>query len=96
LIPGIGSWAKAVEFAAETTGITLGKPSDFIAKIFSGRLTDNKRVVLVGNEYGSDIVFEQKPGFQTIFVRTGMEKIRTSTMKLDLSLDSGKDPLTLI
>lgn len=39
-----------MEFAAETTGITLGKASDYMAKIVSGKLTDNKRAVLVGDE----------------------------------------------
>jgi HAD superfamily hydrolase (TIGR01450 family) len=96
LIPGTGCWAKAVEFAAETKSTSLGKPSDYMAKIVSQKLPDSKHTVLVGDEYESDIAFGQKLGFQTIFVRTGFDKDKTSSVRPDLSLDSVKDLLTLL
>jgi HAD superfamily hydrolase (TIGR01450 family) len=96
LVPGTGSWVKAVEFTTDTTAMALGKPSDYMAKIVSEKLTDNKRTALIGDDYESDIAFGQKLGLKTIFVRTGIGKDRATTLKPDLSLDSVKDLMALL
>jgi len=93
MVPGVGCWVKAVEFATNTTATTLGKPSDYMAKIVSKRLGDCKRTVYIGDEYESDILFGQKIGCHTIFINTGMDKNKTSNIKPDLWLNTAKDLL---
>lgn len=93
MVPGVGCWVKAVEFATETTALTLGKPSDYMAKIVSGRLGDCTRSVYIGDEYESDVLFGKKLGCHTIFVNTGMDKDKTSEIKPDLWLNTAKDLL---
>lgn len=96
MVPGVGCWVKAVEFATNTTATKLGKPSDYMAKIVSRRLGDCKHTVYVGDEYESDVLFGQKLGCYTIFVNTGMDKNKTSKIKLDLWLDTVKDLLSYV
>ena len=96
MVPGVGCWVKAVEFATNTTARTLGKPSDYMAKIVSRRLGDCKRTVYVGDEYESDVLFGQKLGCYTVFVNTGMDKGKTSKVEPDLWLNTAKDLLKYI
>jgi len=96
MVPGVGCWVKAVEFATNTTATTLGKPSDYMAKIVSRRLGDCKRTVYVGDEYESDVLFGQKLGCCTVFVNTGMDKGKTSKIEPDLWLNTAKDLLKYI
>jgi len=96
MVPGVGCWVKAVEFATNTTATTLGKPSDYMAKIVSRRLGDCKSTVYIGDEYESDVLFGQKLGCYTIFVNTGMDKNNTSKIKPDLRLNTVKDLLKYI
>ncbi len=93
MVPGVGCWVKAVEFATETTALPLGKPSDYMAKIVSRKLGDCARTVYLGDEYESDILFGKKLGCHTIFVNTGMDRDKTSRIKPDLRLNSAKDLL---
>jgi len=93
MVPGVGCWVKAVEFATNTTALTLGKPSDYMVKVVSRRLGDCKRAAYVGDEYESDILFGKKLGCHTIFVNTGMDKNRESDIKPDLWLNTAKDLL---
>jgi HAD superfamily hydrolase (TIGR01450 family) len=96
MVPGVGCWVKAVEFATNTTATTLGKPSDYMVKIVSKRLEDCKRTVYIGDEYESDVLFGQKLGCHTIFVNTGMDKNETSKIKPNLRLNMVKDLLEYI
>lgn len=96
MVPGVGCWVKAVEFATNTTATTLGKPSDYMAKIVSKKLRNCKRTVYIGDEYESDVLFGQKLGCYTIFVNTGMDKNKTSEIKPDLILNTLKDLLNYI
>lgn len=96
MVPGVGCWVKAVEFASNTTATTLGKPSDYMAKIVSKKLENCKRTVYIGDEYESDVLFGQKLGCHTIFVNTGMDKSKTSEIRPDLSLNMVKDLLDYI
>ncbi len=96
MVPGVGCWVKAVEFATNTTATTLGKPSDYMAKIVSKKLENCKRTVYIGDEYESDVLFGQKLGCHTIFVNTGMDKNKTSEIRPDLSLNMVKDLLDYI
>jgi arabinose operon protein AraL len=93
MVPGVGCWVKAVEFATNTTATTLGKPSDYMVKIVSKRLGDCKHTVYIGDEYESDVLFGQKIGCHTIFTNTGMDKNKTSNIKPDLWLNTAKDLL---
>ena len=90
MVPGVGCWVKAVEFAAETSAITLGKPSNYMAKIVSRKLEHPENTVFIGDEYESDVLFGRKLGCYTVFVNTGMDKNRTSKIKPNLWLDSAK------
>ena len=92
LIPGVGCWVKAVEFASSTSAICLGKPSDYMRKIVSSRLNNPRKTVYVGDEIKSDIEFAKKMGCMTVFVKTGLDK-KARGLKPDLVLDSIKDLL---
>jgi arabinose operon protein AraL len=96
MVPGVGCWVKAVEFAANTTATTLGKPSDYMAKVVSQRLGNCKRTAYVGDEYESDILFGRKLGCHTIFVNTGMDKDKKREIEPDLWLATVKDLLNHI
>ncbi len=96
MVPGVGCWVKAVEFATNTTATTLGKPADYMAKIVSRKLEDSKRTVIIGDEYKSDVLFGQKLGCHTIFVNTGMDKNRKSKIKPDLRLNKVNELLNYI
>ena len=96
MIPGVGCWVKAVEFAANTKAKCLGKPSNYMVKIVSRRLKHPERSVLIGDEFKSDILFGKKLGCKTIFVKTGMDRGVKSKIKPDLPLDSVKDLLNYI
>jgi HAD superfamily hydrolase (TIGR01450 family) len=96
MVPGVGCWVKAVEFATETTALPLGKPSEYMAKIIATKLKDPARTAYIGDEYESDILFGKKLGCHTIFVNTGMDKDKTSNIKPDLRLNTAKDLLNHI
>ena len=96
MVPGVGCWVKAVEFAANATATTLGKPSDYMAKVVSQKLGDCRRTAYVGDEYESDILFGRKLGCRTVFVNTGMDRNKKSEIVPDLRLDTVKDLLNHI
>jgi len=96
MIPGVGCWVKAVEFAANTKAKCLGKPSNYMAKVVSRFLNNPKKTVIVGDEFESDILFGKKLGCKTIFVKTGMDKRIIGKIKPDLVLNSVKDLLNYI
>ncbi len=93
LIPGVGCWVKAVEFAANTRAKCLGKPSAYMRKMVSRRLKRPENSVFIGDEIKTDIEFAKKMGCKTILVKTGMEKNLDGKVKPDLVLDSIKDLL---
>ena len=92
LIPGVGCWVKAVEFASSSSAICLGKPSDYMKKIVSSRLNNPRRTVYVGDEIKSDVEFAKRMGCITVFVKTGLDK-KLLGSKPYLELDSIKDLL---
>jgi HAD superfamily hydrolase (TIGR01450 family) len=96
MVPGVGCWVKAVEFATETTATTLGKPSDYMVKIVSRKLGDCAKSAYIGDEYKSDVLFGKKLGCHTVFVNTGMDKDKKSEIKPDLWLNTAKDLLNYI
>ena len=89
LIPGVGCWVKAVEFAANTSAICLGKPSDYMRKIVSKRLENPRKTVFIGDEINVDIEFAKRMGCMAVFVKTGLEE-KVGGLKPDLVLDSIK------
>jgi len=96
MVPGVGCWVKAVEFAADTTAIALGKPSDYMAKVVSQKLGDCRRTAYIGDEYESDILFGRKLGCCTVFVNTGKDKDKKSKIVPDLRLGMARDLLNHI
>jgi HAD superfamily hydrolase (TIGR01450 family) len=96
MVPGVGCWVKAVEFAAKTSAIALGKPSYYMVKIVSQRLEYPENTVFVGDEFESDVLFGKRLGCFTVFVNTGMDKDKSSNIKPDLWLESVKDLLRYI
>jgi arabinose operon protein AraL len=96
MVPGVGCWVKAVEFAANTKATTLGKPSDYMAKVVSQKLRNCKHTAYIGDEYQSDILFGRKLGCRTVFVNTGMDKDKKSEIVPDLWLATAKDLLNYV
>jgi HAD superfamily hydrolase (TIGR01450 family) len=96
MIPGVGCWVKAVEFAANTRAKCLGKPTSYMRKIVLRYLDNPKKSVFVGDEVKIDIEFAKKIGCKTVFVETGTEKKMKGKVKADLILNSIKDLLNYI
>lgn len=96
MIPGVGCWVKAVEFAANTKAKCLGKPSAYMRKIVRRHLKDPKKSVFIGDEIETDIEFAKKMGCKTVLVKTGTEKKVKGKVKPDLVLESVKDLLKYI
>ena len=95
MIPGVGCWVKAVEFAAGTRAKCLGKPTAYMRKVVKRRLKDPKRTVFIGDEIKSDIEFGNKMGCKTVLVMTGIEN-KNGRVKPDLKLKSVKGLLRYI
>jgi len=92
MIPGVGCWVKAVEFAANAKAKCLGKPSAYMRKVVKRMLKDPKKSVFVGDEIETDIEFGKKMGCKTILVKTGRGNDK-GKVKPDLVLNSVKDML---
>jgi HAD superfamily hydrolase (TIGR01450 family) len=93
LIPGVGCWVKAVEFAANTSAMCLGKPSNYMRKIVLKRLKNPSKTVYIGDELKNDVGFARSMRFKTVFVKTGLDKHVSGKFKPDLALNSIKDLL---
>lgn len=74
LTPGAGSIVAFVQTATKTTPIVIGKPNKPILEVAFERyqLTDNDLVIMIGDNYDTDIYGGIDYGIQTIHVEGGV------------------------
>ena len=69
--PATGAILAAVETAAGAKATVVGKPEGYIFEIARSLLPGRRRIAIVGDTLGSDIVGGKRAGLTTILVLTG-------------------------
>lgn len=85
MVPGAGSLVKLVEYATQTQPIMIGKPESIIMNLalkHSGLKVNE--VIMVGDNYNTDILAGQSVGMDTLMVYTGLSKKSEIASKLKL------------
>ncbi|KRM09269.1 TIGR01457 family HAD-type hydrolase [Paucilactobacillus suebicus] len=73
MVPGAGSLVKLVEYATQTKPIMIGKPETIIMEMALEKSNLNKEdVVMVGDNYKTDISAGINVGMDTLLVYTGL------------------------
>ena len=95
--PATGAILAAVETAAGTPAIVVGKPESYIFEMARSLLADRRRIAVVGDSLRSDIAGGKRAGLRTILVLTGTasrEDLEAAEVQPDLLLDdlSGLSP----
>lgn len=74
--PGNGAFTTALELAANTTAYTIGKPNEEMM-IQALRLLNvpKEKVIMVGDNYDTDILFGINYGMDTLHVQTGVTSL---------------------
>jgi ribonucleotide monophosphatase NagD (HAD superfamily) len=81
LVPGGGAMVAAVELAAETTALCVGKPSQTLANhIVTTYGIDCSRAVMVGDRLDTDILFGNTAGMKTLLVLSGVTQQPTADL----------------
>ena len=91
----VGPFVAALEFAAGTRAIVVGKPSsDFFESVLVGLSVDARRAAMIGDDVESDIGGAQAAGLRGILVRTGKyraEAVEASGITPTATVDSIAD-----
>jgi glycerol 3-phosphatase-2 len=88
--PATGAILAAVETAAGTRAIVVGKPELFIFEIARSLLADCRRVAIVGDHIDSDIAGGKRAGLITILVLSGntsREDLKDAAVQPDIVLE---------
>lgn len=73
MVPGAGSLVKLVEYATQTAPIMIGKPEKIIMEMALEKSgLDKGQVVMVGDNYHTDISAGINVGMDTLLVYTGL------------------------
>lgn len=73
LTPGAGSLVKLVEYATQTKPIMIGKPEKIIMEMALKRVgLEKEQVIMVGDNYHTDIEVGINVGMDTLLVYTGV------------------------
>lgn len=76
IIPGTGSFIKAIEVCAERDAIVLGKPNRSVCEnLLEDNIITASRTLVIGDRCNTDILLGKNCGFQTLLVGTGVHKI---------------------
>lgn len=75
MVPGAGSLVKLVEYATQQQPIMVGKPEKIIMQMALKRIELTKeQVVMVGDNYHTDIMAGINVGMDTLLVYSGLSK----------------------
>jgi len=95
LVLDVGAFSAALEYAAETNAVVVGKPSiDFYRMALADLGADPARTIMVGDDIEGDIGGAQNAGIAAVLVRTGKyreEKVAESGIEPNATIDSIAD-----
>lgn len=75
MVPGAGSLVKLVEYATQQKPVMIGKPEKIIMEMALNQVGLNKReVIMVGDNYRTDIQAAINVGMDSLLVYTGLSK----------------------
>ncbi len=92
LVLDVGAFSAALEYAAETDAVVVGKPSiDFFRMALADAGAEASRTIMVGDDIEGDIGGGLNAGIPSVLVRTGKykaEKITESSIEPVETIDS--------
>lgn len=95
LVLDVGAFAAALEYAAETDAVVVGKPSiDFYRMALADIGADPAKTIMVGDDIEGDIGGALNAGIAAILVRTGKykaQKVAESEFEPTTTIDSIAD-----
>ncbi|HNC94454.1 MAG TPA: HAD hydrolase-like protein, partial [Solirubrobacterales bacterium] len=95
LVLDVGAFSAALEYAAETEAVVVGKPSpDFFRMALADVDASADRAVMVGDDIEGDIGGGLASGITSVLVRTGKykpEKVAESGIEPTATIDSIAD-----
>ncbi|MBN8868347.1 MAG: TIGR01458 family HAD-type hydrolase [Solirubrobacterales bacterium] len=95
LVLDVGAFSAALEYAAETEAVVVGKPSiDFYRMALADVGAAADRTIMVGDDIEGDIGGAQNAGIAAVQVRTGKyqpEKVAESGIEPSVTIDSIAD-----
>ncbi|WP_283588187.1 TIGR01457 family HAD-type hydrolase [Limosilactobacillus viscerum] len=75
MVPGAGSLVKLVEYATQQEPVMIGKPEKIIMQMALKRVNlEKKKVIMVGDNYRTDIQAAINVGMDSLLVYTGLSK----------------------
>ena len=76
VIPGTGSFVRAIEVCAERAPLVIGKPNPGICEwLIKDGVINPARTLMIGDRCNTDILLGYNCGFQTLLVGTGIHKL---------------------
>mgnify|MGYP000281703014 CR=1 FL=1 len=92
LVLDVGAFAAALEYAAETEAVVVGKPSaDFYRMALADIGAQASRTIMVGDDIEGDVGGGLNAGIASVLVRTGKykpEKVEASGIEPTATIDS--------
>ncbi|MDR7419430.1 MAG: HAD-IIA family hydrolase [Armatimonadota bacterium] len=69
----VGAYGRMLEDAARATAVYIGKPSQYMFEIAldSMGINDRRRVLMVGDKIGTDIIGARRVGVRSALIKTG-------------------------
>ncbi|KAH8261634.1 hypothetical protein KR044_012605, partial [Drosophila immigrans] len=76
VVPGSGSFVRAIQTCAERDPIVIGKPNPAIcAQLIDEKIVDPARTLMIGDRANTDVLLGYNCGFQTLLVGTGIHQL---------------------
>ncbi|XP_002066000.4 glycerol-3-phosphate phosphatase, partial [Drosophila willistoni] len=76
VVPGSGSFVRAIETCAERAPIVIGKPNPAICEsLIKQKKVNPSRTLMIGDRANTDILLGYNCGFQTLLVGTGIHQL---------------------
>ncbi|XP_017059054.1 glycerol-3-phosphate phosphatase isoform X1 [Drosophila ficusphila] len=77
IVPGSGSFVRAIQTCAERDPIVIGKPNPAICEsLISQNKIDPARTLMIGDRANTDILLGSNCGFQTLLVGSGIHQLK--------------------